>query len=119
MERRAPARRDPAPGVRRAGYGFRVAATVRSRDGAAGGWASGSVSLPLENSARDLTVAATLNGDRAGTRRSDLVVGTRCGASWPTGRSALPGSRRGVAASSMGPGWNGRQEDGVLEVSSR
>ena len=38
-----------------------VAATVRSREGDAGGWASAAISFPFEQPARDLTVAATLN----------------------------------------------------------
>ena len=59
---------------RRAAYPFSVAATVRSRDGTANGWASASISFPLENPARDLTVAATPTHCRAGARRSAVSM---------------------------------------------
>ncbi len=54
----------PALSPRERKTSFRVAATVRSRDGEDEGRVSGSSSLPDDNPARDLTVAATPSGDR-------------------------------------------------------
>ncbi len=73
-----------------------VAATVRSRESNAGGWTSASISFPLAEPARDLTVAATLKGNRAGARRS-----AACGAfvhlsSW-VGRIAVALLAAGLA----------------------
>ncbi len=50
---------------RNAGQASHVLSVVRSRDGDAAGWAAASSSFPLENSACDLTVAATRNTDHA------------------------------------------------------
>ncbi len=63
-----------------AGDVIRVAATVRSRDDASPAWAPPSVLPLLKNSARDLTVAATLHGVPAG----ELRPGARA-AAWEFG----------------------------------